>query len=79
MSDRVPPTGQHPLPGQIGYLQLPALDVARSAAFYEAVFGWSVDPDWGSFEAPGMLGQWTTELAPAPGGRLWHEPVRKPG
>jgi predicted enzyme related to lactoylglutathione lyase len=55
----------HPPHGQIGYLQLPALDVARSAAFYEAVFGWSVDPDHGSFEAPGMIGQWTTELAPA--------------
>ena len=25
--------------GQIGYLQLPAVDLARSAAFYETVFG----------------------------------------
>lgn len=59
------PAGQHPPRGQIGYLQLPALDVARSAAFYEAVFGWSVELDHGSFEAPGMIGQWTTERTPA--------------
>jgi predicted enzyme related to lactoylglutathione lyase len=58
------PMGQHPPHGQIGYLQLPALDVARSAAFYETVFGWSVDLASGSFEAPGMIGQWTTERAP---------------
>lgn len=57
--------GAHPLHGQLGYLQLPALDVARSAAFYETVFGWSVDPGHGSFTAPGLIGQWTTELAPA--------------
>ena len=51
--------------GQIGYLQLPAVDVGRSAAFYETVFGWSVEPTHGSFEAPGMIGQFTTELKPA--------------
>jgi predicted enzyme related to lactoylglutathione lyase len=56
---------QHPPHGQIGYLQLPALDVACSAAFYETLFGWSVDPGHGSFEAPGMIGQWTTERVPA--------------
>lgn len=60
--------GQHPAHGQIGYLQLPALDVARSAAFYEAVFGWSVDLTWASFEAPGMIGQWTTDRAPGAAG-----------
>lgn len=59
------PMGQHPPLGQIGYLQLPALDVPRSAGFYETVFGWSVDLEHGSFEAPGMIGQWTTELEPA--------------
>jgi predicted enzyme related to lactoylglutathione lyase len=48
--------------GHIDYLQLPARDIARSAAFYEAVFGWSTDG--GSFEAPGVIGQWTTERAP---------------
>lgn len=54
--------------GQLGYLQIPAVDITRSAAFYQAVFGWSVDPDHGSFEAPGITGQWTTELKPATGG-----------
>ena len=58
------PTRQHPPHGQIGYLQLPALDVAQSAAFYETLFGWSVDLTYGSFEAPGMIGQWTTERVP---------------
>lgn len=28
--------------GQISYLQIPATDVDRSAAFYEAVFGWHI-------------------------------------
>jgi hypothetical protein len=35
--------GPHPVHGQVVYLQLPAADVTASAAFYEAVFGWSVD------------------------------------
>jgi predicted enzyme related to lactoylglutathione lyase len=64
-SDSGPPA--HPTPGQLGYLQVPALDVARSAEFYRAVFGWSVDPAHGSFQAPGLFGQWTTEVAPAAG------------
>jgi predicted enzyme related to lactoylglutathione lyase len=59
--------------GQIGYLQLPALDVERSAAFYRTVFGWTVEPEYGSFEAPGIIGQWTTDLEPAGSGGpvLW--------
>jgi predicted enzyme related to lactoylglutathione lyase len=56
---------QRPPHGQIGYLQLPAIDVARSAAFYERVFGWAVDAEGGGFEAPGTIGQWTTDRAPA--------------
>jgi uncharacterized protein len=28
--------------GKICYIQLPSEDAARSAAFYEAVFGWSI-------------------------------------
>ena len=51
--------------GQIGYVQVPALDLRRMAAFYNEVFGWTVDPDNGGFEAPGMIGQFTTELSPA--------------
>jgi predicted enzyme related to lactoylglutathione lyase len=30
------------LPGKICYIQIPALDVGRSAAFYETVFGWNI-------------------------------------
>lgn len=59
------PAGQHPLQGQVVYLQLPALDIAASAAFYEAVFSWSVDSDRGRFEAPGIIGEWTTDRPPA--------------
>jgi len=64
---------RHPPRGQIGYLQLPALDIARSAAFYESVFGWSVDLTYAGFEAPGMIGQWTTDRAPggASGPVIW--------
>jgi predicted enzyme related to lactoylglutathione lyase len=53
-----------PAHGQIEYLQLPAVDIERSAAFYERVFGWSIDRRSGSFEAPGMIGQLTTDAAP---------------
>jgi predicted enzyme related to lactoylglutathione lyase len=54
-----------PTHGQIDYLQIPALDIKRSAAFFESVFGWSVDPSSGSFDTPGMIGQFTTDLAPS--------------
>lgn len=66
--DDVHRPGQHPQHGQIGYLQLPALDVADSAAFYRGVFGWSVDPANGGFEAPGVIGQLTTDQPPAASG-----------
>ena len=59
------PAGPHPVQGQVVYLQLPAVDIAASAAFYEAVFGWSVDGDRGRFEAPGIIGEWTTDRPPA--------------
>ncbi|HWC79291.1 MAG TPA: VOC family protein [Pseudonocardiaceae bacterium] len=63
----------HPPRGQIGYVQLPATDLARSAEFYRSVFGWSVDSATGSFDAPGMIGQLTTERPPAAAGGplLW--------
>ena len=35
----MPPTLGH---GKICYLEIPAVDVARSSAFYQAVFGWQV-------------------------------------
>lgn len=62
-----------PKHGRIEYLQLPALDLERSAAFYEGVFGWSIDPSSGSFEAPGIIGQLITDAAPATTGGpvLW--------
>jgi predicted enzyme related to lactoylglutathione lyase len=61
-------TGPHPVHGQAVYLQLPAVDVAASATFYEAVFGWSADQSAASFEAPGIIGEWTTGRAPAADG-----------
>ena len=73
MSTAVGRSPGHPPHGQIGYLQLPALDVAASAAFYRSVFGWEAELEHGSFQAPGMIGQWTTELKPAASGGpvLW--------
>ncbi|EXG82183.1 VOC family protein [Cryptosporangium arvum] len=64
---------QHPAHGSIGYLQLPTQDLARSAEFYQAVFGWRADLEFGSFEAPGVIGQWTTGREAATGGGplLW--------
>jgi predicted enzyme related to lactoylglutathione lyase len=35
----MPPTVTN---GKVCYVELPALDVARSAAFYAAVFGWKI-------------------------------------
>lgn len=75
-----PANRPHVQHGEVGYLQLPARDVAVSAAFYQAVFGWTVESGQASFEAPGMIGQWTTERQPATEGgpvvwicadRLW--------
>ncbi|HEY4234486.1 MAG TPA: VOC family protein [Lacipirellulaceae bacterium] len=30
--------------GHVSYLEIPATDVKQSAAFYEAVFGWRIEP-----------------------------------
>ena len=35
----MPPTSVH---GKICYLEIPTTDIARSVAFYQAVFGWKV-------------------------------------
>jgi uncharacterized glyoxalase superfamily protein PhnB len=51
--------------GQLCYLQIPALEVTTSARFYERIFGWAVDPPDSGFEAPGLIGQWVTDRAPA--------------
>jgi predicted enzyme related to lactoylglutathione lyase len=53
-------------PGQLCYLQIPALDVTTSARFYERVFGWQVSPPEAGFEAPALIGQWITDRPPAP-------------
>jgi len=73
MSTAVGRSPGHPPHGQVGYLQLPAVDVAASAAFYRSAFGWEAELEHGSFQAPGMIGQWTTELKPAASGGpvLW--------
>jgi predicted enzyme related to lactoylglutathione lyase len=50
-------------PGGITYLEIPAVDIESSAAFYEAVFGWSVRPGTPSFaDGSGhVIGRWSTE------------------
>jgi predicted enzyme related to lactoylglutathione lyase len=61
-------------PGGVGYLWIPAVDLAASAAFYREVFGWDVDQPAASadavgFRGPGLIGQLTTGL-PVGGGVL---------
>ncbi len=53
-------------PGQLCYLQIPALDITTSARFYARLFGWQIDPPESGFEAPGLIGQWITDRPPAP-------------
>jgi uncharacterized protein len=52
--------------GQLSYLQIPAIDVVESAAFYESVFGWHIDRPYPSFEAPGVIGQWVGDRSASP-------------
>src|SRR5437016_12167201 len=56
-------------PGGISYLRIPAADPRATAAFYEAVFGWSVraDRDDPSFEdgTGHVIGHFVAELAVA--------------
>jgi len=56
-------------PGGVSYLRIPARDVARSAEFYRAVFGWRIS---GSPDHPGfsdgtghVIGHWRTDLPAA--------------
>jgi len=51
--------------GQVCYLQMPAIDPARSAAFYQAVFGWQTEHPHQDFESPGLIGQWVQSRPPA--------------
>jgi uncharacterized protein len=59
--------------GQVCYLQVPAVDSTRSAAFYEAVFGWQTEHPYQDFESPGLIGQWVEDRPPAPdaGPMIW--------
>ena len=56
-------------PGGVSYLAIPARDVARSAEFYRAVFGWELrgDAERPSFsDGTGhVIGHWRTDLEPA--------------
>ena len=53
-------------PGGVSYLRIPARDVAQSAEFYRAVFGWRLRgrPDAPSFsDGTGhVIGHWRTDL-----------------
>ena len=53
-----------PAQGQLSYLQIPALNVQRSAEFYARVFGWHIEHPHPGFDAPGLIGQWTTDRHP---------------
>ena len=59
--------------GQVCYLQMPAVDSIRSAAFYQAVFGWQTEHPYQDFESPGLIGQWVQGRTPAPdaGPMIW--------
>ena len=56
-------------PGGVSYLRIPAHDLARSAEFYRAVFGWRLRgrPDAPSFsDGTGhVIGHWRTDLPAA--------------
>ncbi len=53
--------------GKLSYVEIPALDIKQSAAFYEKVFGWNLrgDADHPSFgDATGdIIGHWVTGMA----------------
>jgi len=58
-------TGKHEH-GEVCYMQIPALDTMKSAAFYEKIFGWHIERPYPSFESPGLMGQWVDDRAAAP-------------
>jgi predicted enzyme related to lactoylglutathione lyase len=68
----MPPTLKH---GKICHLELPAVDIAASASFYERVFGWQVrhrDGGAVAFDDPTreVSGHWVTGPTPADPGLL---------
>jgi predicted enzyme related to lactoylglutathione lyase len=67
MTNPSPPTLRT---GKLCYLEIPALDVHRSAAFYEQAFGWTIrqrDSDRPSFDdtTGEVSGAWVLDRAPA--------------
>jgi uncharacterized protein len=53
-------------PGGVSYLGIPAQDVARSADFYRAVFGWQIRGEESFSDGTGhVIGHWRTDLSPA--------------
>jgi predicted enzyme related to lactoylglutathione lyase len=57
--------------GKICYIEIPALDIARSSEFYQAVFGWKVrrrgDGHLAFDDAVGEVsGSWVTARPPSP-------------
>ena len=74
MTDQGAPTGSGvedlvARPGGVSYLRIPARDLAQSAEFYRAVFGWQLrgNPDAPSFsDGTGhVIGHWRTDLSAA--------------
>ena len=66
--------------GKICYIEMPATDIPRSAAFYEKVFGWTIRTRGDgatSFDDVGEVsGTWTERLSPATPGLLVHIMVK---
>jgi predicted enzyme related to lactoylglutathione lyase len=58
-------SGQRPVHGQPCFLQLPTGDLRASADFYAGTFGWTVAQPHSGCEAPGLIGQWVEDRAPA--------------
>jgi uncharacterized protein len=63
----MPPTRSN---GKICYLELPATDIARSVAFYQAVFGWTIRRRGDGKSAfddtvGGVSGTWVTGRPPS--------------
>jgi predicted enzyme related to lactoylglutathione lyase len=66
-SEPVNPLARH---GHVSYLEIPSLDPEKSAAFYEAVFGWQINArETGrpSFDdrSGNFIGRWIKHRAPA--------------
>jgi predicted enzyme related to lactoylglutathione lyase len=49
----------------VSYLELPAVDVARSRQFYSRVFGWQIHDDAFTDGSGHVIGHWRTDLQAA--------------